>query len=379
MTVNIVADANIPQVTEAFKDLGKVTLIPGREIERKHLIDCQCLLVRTVTHVNRELLEGTAVQFVGTATIGTDHVDEIYLQQNKITFANAAGCNAEAASEYVISGLFALSQKRKFNPFKLKAGIIGCGNVGSRVYQKLTALGIDCLRNDPPLAKKSANKEYVDIDTIIEQCNFISLHVPLTLKGEHATKHLFDQKKLFQLQENCLLVNAARGAVIDNRALLTVIKQRPDLMTFLDTWENEPIPSKELLATVDLATPHIAGYSVEGRLRGTQMILDAACAHFGKASDWHMSKLLPETIELEIDATKDDLKYWQAVFSKHHDIWEDHRALLKIMESDDNQTGSYFDSLRRVYPDRFEYERYRLVGGQKKAAAIARGLLFGVG
>ena len=122
---------------------------------------------------------------------------------------------------------------------RLKAGIIGCGNVGSRLYQKLTALGIEVLRNDPPLAEKSVDKEYVDLDTVIEQCDFISLHVPLTLTGEYATKHLFDQKKLGQLQENCLLVNAARGPVIDNQALLNVIQQRPDLTIFLDTWENE--------------------------------------------------------------------------------------------------------------------------------------------
>ena len=279
--MKIIADANIPQVAEAFKDIGEISLIPGREINREHLFDCQCLLVRTVTQVNQQLLEGTPVEFVGTATIGTDHVNLNYLVKNNIAFSNAAGCNAEAASEYVISGLFALSARKGFNPFRLKAGIVGCGNVGSRVYQKLQTLGIETLRNDPLLAKKNVDKEYVDLNTIIKQCDFISLHVPLTLSGEYATKHLFDQKNLSQLRENCLLVNAARGPIIDNKALLTVIQQRPDLMVFLDTWENEPKPSKELLASVDLATPHIAGYSVEGRLRGTQMILDAACGISG--------------------------------------------------------------------------------------------------
>ncbi len=377
--MKIVADANIPQVAEAFQHLGEVELIPGREIRQEHLIDCQCLLVRTVTKVNQQLLEGTPVEFVGTATIGIDHIDENYLQQNKISFTNASGCNAEAASEYVISGLFALSEKRNFDPFQLKAGIIGCGNVGSRLYQKLNALGIEVLRNDPPLAKKSVGKEYVDLDTVIEQCDFLSLHVPLTLSGEHATKHLFDQERLSRLRENCLLVNAARGPVIDNEALITVIQQRPDLIVFLDTWEDEPTPSKELLASIDLATPHIAGYSVEGRLRGTQMILDAACEHFGRTSDWHMSKLLPDRIELEITPTKDDLEFWQDAFAKHHDIWVEHNALLKILKLGDDQAGAYFDSLRRVYPERFEYERYQLIGAQKKAAAIAKQLLFGVG
>ena len=376
MTLNIVADSNIPQVAEAFRDIGNVELIPGRDINKEHLVDCNALLVRTVTKVNSELLQGTKVEFVGTATIGTDHIDEEYLADENIAFSNAAGCNAEAASEYVISGLFALSRTKGFDPLKLKAGIIGCGNVGSRVYEKLTTLGIDCLRNDPPLAAHNNDREYVDLQTIIQQCNFISLHVPLTLAGEHATRYLFDEKNLYKLRQGCLLVNAARGPVINNQALLAVIKKRPDLMIFLDTWENEPTPLVELLHRVDLATPHIAGYSVEGRLRGTQMILDAACAHFDKKSEWHMSALLPDSIDLEIEPDKDPLVYWQNVFRRHHDIQRDHQALLQLLELDENKRGAYFDSLRRVYPDRFEYPRYRLKCEQEKAAAIARALLF---
>ncbi len=374
--MKIVADKNIPQVTDAFKDLGDVHLIPGRQIAPRHLTDCQCLLVRTVTRVNQELLEGTPVEFIGTATIGTDHIDETYIQHNSIGFSNAAGCNAEAAAEYVISSMFALSEHKGFNPFELKAGIIGCGNVGSRLYQKLTTLGIETLRNDPPLAEKSANNDYVDLDTIIQQCNFISLHVPLTQNGQHATQYLFNKARLLELNHKCILVNAARGPVIDNSALLKVLEQRPDLTIHLDTWEQEPDISRKLLAKVDLATPHIAGYSVEGRLRGTQMMLDATSEYFGKTSDWHMSQLLPQTINLEVPSTSIDLKYWQAVFSKHHDIWADHRALLKILDLDAGEVGPYFDSLRRVYEDRFEYERYRLSGGQKKQPAIGCGLGF---
>ena len=375
--MKIIADANIPQVAEAFQKIGEVRLIPGREITRKHLTDCQCLLVRTVTRVNRQLLEGTPVEFVGTATIGTDHIDQEYLQSQNIAFTNAAGCNAEAASEYVISGLFALSSRKRFDPFSLKAGIIGCGNVGSKVYQKLQALGIEVLRNDPLLA--DANPEqYVDLDTIIEQCNFITLHVPLTRIGPHATQHFFDKEKLIRLQTNCLLVNAARGPIVNNRDLLEVIEKRPDLTVFLDTWEAEPDISRELLAKIDLATPHIAGYSVEGRLRATQMILDAASRHFGQVSQWHMSQLIPEAIDLQIEPVNNDLDYWHHVFGKHHDILKDHQALTQGLKLNYSEFASYFDSLRRVYPDRFEYERYRLKGGQKKVAAIARELHFRV-
>ena len=373
--MKIVADANIPQVAEAFSDLGNVELIPGREIQRKHLVDCQCLLVRTVTKVNQALLDNTPVEFVGTATIGTDHIEDTYLKKNNIVFTNAAGCNAEAASEYVIGGLFALSQKKHFNPFELTAGVIGCGNVGSMVFQKLTALGIKTLRNDPPLSEKN-DEGYVDLEAIIDQCDFITLHVPLTRSGRHSTFHLFKQDELENLRKNCILINAARGPVIDNAALLTVIKQRPDLITFLDTWENEPTPGRDLLARVDLATPHIAGYSVEGRLRGTQMILDAACQYFDKESSWHMARLLPGIIELAVNPSANDLEYWQQVFKRHHDIWQDHRALTSAMNMNDDEFAKHFDSLRRVYPARFEYDRYRLTGKKVKAATIARELLF---
>ncbi len=374
--MKIVADENIPQVSEAFKELGEVTLIPGRQIEQRHLIECQCLLVRTVTRVDQALLEGTPVEFIGTATIGTDHIDETYLQKSNIGFSNAAGCNAEAASEYVISGLFALSENKKFNPFELKAGIVGCGNVGSRLYQKLTALGIETLRNDPPLAEKEVNNEYVDLGTIIQQCDFISLHVPLTREGQHATQHLFDKERLMALRQECILVNAARGPVIDNNALLEVIEQRPDLTVHLDTWEHEPNISRELLTKVDLATPHIAGYSVEGRLRGTQMILDAACRHFHKTSHWHMSQLLPDSIDLQVPYSDDMLEYWQRVFLQHHNIRQDHLALTQAVGLSEEAFACHFDGLRRVYENRFEYERYRIKGLPKKLVAVANKLLF---
>ena len=378
--MKIVADENIPRVGDAFNDLGEVELLPGRHIKRKHLRDCDCLLVRTVTQIDEDLLHDTPVKFIGTATIGTDHVDLEYLNKNKVAFSNAAGCNAEAASEYVISGLFALSEHKGFDPFRLKAGIVGCGNVGSRVLQKLQALGIKSLINDPPLeAANTTHHQFVDLDTILCECNFITLHTPLTKHGAHPTWHLFDQDRLNQLSNNCILVNAARGPVVNNSALLELLNQRPDLTVFLDTWENEPNISRELLQRVDLATPHIAGYSVEGRLRGTQMILDAACRHFDLKSNWKMASLLPEPVTLGIEPPDTDLTFWQQLFRQHHDIWRDHNALTQSIQLSDQEFASHFESLRRVYPDRLEYERYQLTGlTNKKAAAITRELLFNI-
>jgi len=359
--VKILADQNIPQVAEAFGDLGEVELMPGREIEPGHLKDCQCLITRTVTQVNAKLLQGSPVEFVGTATIGTDHIDLGYLAKSGIGISNAAGCNAEGAAEYVLSGLFALSRRKGFDPLQMRAGIVGYGNVGSRLRQKLDALGIKCLVCDPPLqqADQSA-QDFVDLDTILRECNLISLHVPLTRDGSHPTFHLLNSTRLESLSEGCLLINAARGEVVDNRALLQLLCRRDDLHVFLDTWEHEPLVSRELLRRVDLASPHIAGYSVEGRLRGTQMVLDAACQHFKLASSWHMSQQLPATVELYCGSSGSSLEFWQDLLQQHCNIWRDHDAFVAGANLDDDAFAAHFDGLRKVYPDRLEYERFRI-------------------
>ena len=357
--MKILADQNIPSVADAFADLGEVVLMPGREIKRQHLLDCQCLITRTVTRVDEKLLSGTAVEFVGTATIGTDHIDLEYLGKSNIGYSNAAGCNAEGAAEYVVSGLFALSRRRGLNPFKMKAGIVGCGNVGSSLLHKLKALGIECLVCDPPLQESGENdQKFVDLGNILAACDFISLHVPLTRTGKHPTWHMLDAKRLRSLRDSCLLVNAARGEVVDNQALLELLQTREDLTVFLDTWEHEPLVSRELLRRVDLATPHIAGYSVEGRLRGTQMVLDAACQHFGTSSSWHMSQLLPATREINVDPATSKLVSWQDLFQQHCDIWKDHDDFVAGVALDDEAFPPHFDGLRRIFPDRLEYERY---------------------
>ena len=359
--MRILADQNIPCVEEAFQGLGEVRLLPGREIEARHLRDCQCLITRTVTRVDADLLAGSAVEFVGTATIGTDHIDLDYLDSAGIACSNAAGCNAEAAAEYVVSGLFALSQQRGFDPLQLKAGIVGCGNVGSNLLAKLETLGIDCLVCDPPLQQRAdRQRDFVSLDTILAECNFISLHVPLTRAGDYPTFHLLDTSHLRRLADGCVLVNAARGEVIDNAALLELLRVRSDLSVFLDTWENEPRILRELLRRVDLATPHIAGYSVEGRLRGTQMVLDAACAHFGLESCWHMQQQLPPRRSIDCGDLGAGTRFWQGLFQRHCDIRRDHDALLAGVDFSDDAFAAHFDGLRRVYPDRLEYARFSL-------------------
>ena len=335
--------------------------MPGRDITAEHLRDCQCLITRTVTRVDAALLADSPVEFVGTATIGTDHLDLNYLHAANIGYTNAAGCNAEGAAEYVISGLFELSRQKNFNPLQLKAGIVGFGNVGSRLHAKLDALGIDCLACDPPLQQSGESQQsFVSLDTILAECNFISLHVPLVRNGEHPTFHLLDGTRLHRLAENCVLVNAARGEILDNAALLELLQRRDDLSVYLDTWENEPLVSRELLQRVDLATPHIAGYSVEGRLRGAQMVLDAACAHFRQGSSWHMSRELPAVRAIDCAHFGTGLDFWQDFFRNHCDIRRDHDDFVSGSSLTNDVFPSHFDGLRRIFPDRLEYTRFRL-------------------
>ena len=358
--MKVVADQNIPCVADAFADLGEVVTLPGREIRPHHLRDCQCLVTRSVTRVDAALLADSPVEFVGSATIGFDHIDRDYLQSAGITFTNAAGCNAEAAAEYVLAGLFALSARLDFDPFRLTAGIVGVGNVGRRLQHKLETLGIDCHLCDPPRQAAEPDETFHELEQILDSCDFISLHVPLTEAGEHPTHHLLDAERLQRLRPGCVLVNAARGEVIDNAALLDLLERRDDLRVFLDTWENEPRPLRALLRRVDLATPHIAGYSVEGRLRATQMIRDAAGAHFGVPGCWDMGDEIPAMIELDLRECGNGLPFWQSLLTRHCRVERDHHALLEALDLDAESLGRHFDSLRRVYPDRLEYDRCRL-------------------
>ena len=200
----------------------------------------------------------------------------------------------------------------------------------------------------------------MSLETILAECNFISLHVPLVRAGDHATLHLMNATRLGELAHGCVLVNAARGEVVDNAALLKLLQQRDDLCVYLDTWENEPLVSRELLQRIDLATPHIAGYSVEGRLRGAQIVLDAACAHFRQTSSWHMSRQLPAVRAIDCAEFGTGVNFWQDLFHCHFDIRRDHNDFVGGASLATNAFATHFDGLRRIFPDRLEYDRFSL-------------------
>ncbi len=354
--MKIVADENIPCVTEAFSSLGDVTLVRGRALEPVQVADADILLVRSVTRIDGTLLAGSRVHFVGSATIGFDHVDREYLAARGIGLATAPGSNATSAAEYVVSALLVLSQQQGVELAGRSVGIIGCGNVGSRVRTCLTALGMQCLVNDPPLQAGGAAGEFVALDEALT-CDIVTVHIPLERGGRHPTFHLIEAAALARLRPGSIFINTARGAVVDNTALLETLQLRNDFAVALDVWEGEPSISLPLLERVALGTPHIAGYSLDGKLRGTEMIYRAACAFFGKPVAWDVRSVLPPACPLDVAAVTDSdgEALASAAVLGCYDVRTDDRRLRELFGMTPQQQPACFDRLRREYPVRREF------------------------
>jgi erythronate-4-phosphate dehydrogenase len=309
--MRIVADANIPCVEEAFEAFGEVVVLPGRAITAEAVREAEVLLVRSVTPVNESLLAGSRVRFVATATIGTDHVDSGYLARRGIGFASAAGCNANAVAEYVVAALLELAQRHRYRLRDRTLGVIGVGNVGSRVVRYARALGMRVLRNDPPLG-------------LLEpalQADIVTLHVPL----DATTRHMLGWENL----RGFTLINTARGAVVDNAALLKALDANRIAAAVLDVWENEPQVMPELLDVVDLGTPHIAGYSWDGKINGTRMIYEACCRYFGWPASWRPVLPAPPVPQVRqvVGPGEDDEDVLREVIRQVYDIRADDARL----------------------------------------------------
>ncbi|MCK5270110.1 MAG: 4-phosphoerythronate dehydrogenase, partial [Sedimentisphaerales bacterium] len=279
--MKIVADENIPFVREIFASLGDVLCVSGRQMSAGVLAGADVLLVRSVTKVNEQLLSDSSVRFVGTATIGTDHVDREYLSSREITFVSAAGSNSNSVAEYVITAILILAEKYGWELQGRTLGIIGVGNIGSNIEKKAPALGLKVLPNDPPLQRETGDKRFVSLARVLEEADIITCHVPLTRSGPDATWHLFDQEKLGRLRPDTLLINSSRGAVVDNKELKKQITKGNIGPVVLDVWENEPEIDMGLLDQVAIATPHIAGYSLDGKVNGTVMLYQKLCEFLG--------------------------------------------------------------------------------------------------
>jgi len=357
--MKIVADENMPGVSALFGHLGEVRLVPGRGLSAAQVADADVLLVRSVTRVDRRLLEGSRVTFVGSATIGTDHVDLDYLARGGIAFANAPGCNAIGVVNYVIATLCRLEPRWR----EKSLGIIGCGNVGGRLYRVLAGLGVDSLCYDPFLGPGERDN-LRDLDEVLA-ADILCLHTPLTTSGPFPTRHMINREVLANLAPGTLLINAGRGGAVETAALLDELNAAR-LRAALDVWEQEPAINPALLAAVDQATPHIAGYSLEGRLRGTLMVYQALCRWRGIAVGEEDVDLLASRYEDAGDVPgKAAIPGGGATLNQlvlaAYDPGRDHRDLVAAGRAG-GDLGAAFDRLRKGYRKRREFSHYTVTG-----------------
>ncbi|MCG4453471.1 MULTISPECIES: 4-phosphoerythronate dehydrogenase PdxB [unclassified Pseudomonas] len=355
--MQIVADENIPLLDEFFAGFGEVRRLPGRGIAAAAVADAELLLVRSVTRVDQALLEGSAVRFVGTCTIGTDHLDLDYFAQAGIGWASAPGCNARGVVDYVLGSLLLLAEQQGVELATRTYGVVGAGEVGGRLVEVLRGLGWRVLVCDPP-RQLAEGGDFVSLEQVIAECDVLSLHTPLERGGAQPTHHLFDARRLAQLKPGAWLINASRGAVVDNPALRELLKQRDDLQVVLDVWEGEPQVDVELAGRCRIATPHIAGYSLDGKLRGTAQIYAAVCAHFGWPPAVSLDELMPAPwlSELSLDAGVDPAWALTTVCRAVYDPRRDDADFRRSLRGDTASQRAAFDALRKHYPMRREID-----------------------
>lgn len=373
-TLKIVADENIPQVVELFSALGEVTTVDGRHLDSAQLQNADVLLVRSVTQVNEQLLKATSVRFVATATIGVDHLDIEYLDKKSIQWVSSPGSNANSVVDYVFS-VFCEQEgilERLFSGSRV--GIVGMGNVGSCLYRRLSALGISCTAYDPLLDRD----EYAILGSLedVLSSEVICCHAPLTRSGAYPSYHLLNRDRLRQLKKDALIINAGRGEVIDGQDLLTVITERPDLKIVLDVWENEPAIDVELLAQVALGTPHIAGYSYDGKLAGTRMIYEA-CRRFLALQNSREDRTVSDSqlLELEIscgDSVAGGVR--EAVSCVYSVARDDGLFRVAMQNKSAQQRAVDFDYFRKKYAIRREFSCYKISNPQDLSLQLQHAL-----
>jgi erythronate-4-phosphate dehydrogenase len=367
--MKILADENMPYVQQLFGDLGTVETVNGRELTAEQVADADVLLVRSVTQVNAALLSlNSKLKFVGSATIGTDHIDTEFLASRGIPFSNAPGCNATAVGEFAFIAMLELANRFGDNLKTKTVGIVGAGNTGTAVAKCLAAYGVNVLMHDPVIAD-SDPREFISLDQLISHCDVISLHVPITKTGEHKTWYLFDETRLKSLKQGTWLLNCCRGEVIDNRALIKVKQQRDDIKVVLDVWEGEPNPMLELIPFVELATPHIAGYSLEGKARGTYMLYQKLMQVLGLDTEKSMTSLLPAlwSEQMSIDSVPNEkalLQLSRFIYDLRDDD-EQFRATILNHSSKNSRVNcannNGFDLMTKNHKHRREFSALRVV------------------
>lgn len=348
--MNIYIDENIPYAKEFFCDYGKLNFFSGRKVTAEQLADADILLVRSITRVDGELLHlNQTIKFVGTATIGTDHIDQDYLAKRNIKFSSAPGCNKNSVAEYILSSLLVLVEKKQFQLVDKTVAIVGAGNTGSAVWQRLNALGVNCKLYDPPLQQVGDKREFCSFAEVLA-ADIITLHVPKISCGSYPTVHMFNEKVLRKLNNNQILLNASRGEVIDNQALLKLAQNNLAPTLVLDVWENEPNINKQLLPFVEIATPHIAGYSLDGKVRGTEMLYQAFCRYFDFEQVHGAEKFAAQAAVNKISISHPlDQSLIKSLIHLIFDVRRDDALFRQMIDRTDG-----FDNMRKTYQERRE-------------------------
>jgi len=376
--MKIVCDKNMPYAMEAFSTIGDVTLIPGREICAADVRDADVLITRSTTKINESLLASSSLKFYGSGVIGVDHIDFDLLDRMGIQWAPAPGCNAVSVGNYVTAALLWLGGKFDFELAGKTIGVIGVGNVGRQVCRFCSALGMRVLANDPPRQRDSDDAEtrqFVSLDQILAEADVISCHVPLNKEGVDKTVHLLGTDQLSRAKEGVVLINAARGPVVDNQALLDLLDGRI-AHAVIDCWEGEPAYSVDLMAKVDLGTPHIAGHAYEGKVNGTAMVYWAACEFLGVEASYPFDLPKPPVPYIKVDAGgQADEDVLRELVLKVYEIEADSDRLRKSCVASASERSSAFDQQRSGYPMRrqFESTRVEVEGANESLLAKIRG------
>lgn len=365
--MKILADAHIPYLKGVIEQFGEVEYLPGNLFSHEMIKDKDALFVRTVTRFDEKILANTNVKLICSATIGYDHIDTQYCSENNIAWRTAPGCNANSVEQYVCASLLLLAEKYKFDLSTKTIGIIGVGNVGSRVKKACETLGMRVLLNDPPLCEKhvklSQTESFVDIEIIKQEADIITLHTPLTKMGKHKTYHLVDEQFINSLNKKPFIINSSRGSVVSTSALKEAFKSGKISGAVIDCWENEPNIDRELLEMAYIATPHIAGYSADGKWMATKMSLANFTDFFNiKSSKIEMEPLpQPENPIIDLANIRKEQQLAHSVLHTYNPLSDSD----KLKANPDK-----FTWFRSNYPLRREYLAYEVINADEDVAKI---------
>ena len=353
--MRIVADDKIPFLKGALEPYAEVVYIPGKQIKMEMLKDSDALLIRTRTICNENLLEGTSIRFIGTATIGFDHIDTDYCSKNKIIWTNAPGCNSSSVQQYIAAALLRISSEHHFNLKDKTLGIIGVGNVGSKVEKFARSVGMNVLLNDPPRARIEGKKNFHSLNTVLSGSDILTVHVPLNIVGEDQTWHLFNEESFKKIKRGAWFLNSSRGEVSDTYSLKNALNSGMLSGAVIDVWENEPNIDPELLQQAFIATPHIAGYSTDGKANGTSMVVNSLTKYFNLPSEnWYPSDVPPPAspyISIDCNNKSEEEIIREAVIHTYN-IDKDNSMLRISIQN--------FEKLRGDYPVRREFTSYTI-------------------